>query len=78
MIEILGVFANFRLNQVQNCCGQIEKMKAGSFSFPLKKNYVCQSLTDGGRLKNVPPPLDFTRILKSYHKRNDRRKFPEQ
>ena len=34
--------------------------------------------TDDARLKNVPPPLDLTRILKSYHKRNDRRKFPEK
>ena len=75
MIEILGIFTHFRLNQVQNCCRQIEKMKAGTFSFPLKKIYACQSLTDGARLKNIPPPLDFTRILKSYHKRNDRRKL---
>ena len=30
--------------------------------------------TDNARLKNVPPPLDFTRILKPFHKRNDRRK----
>ena len=70
-IEILGIFANLWLNQVQNCCGQIENMKAGTFSFPLKKSYACQSLTDGAGLKNVPPPLDFTRTLKSYHKRND-------
>ena len=34
-------------------------------------------LTDA-RHKNVPPPLDLTRTLKSYHKRNDRRKFPEK
>ena len=55
-------------------------MKAGAFSFPLKKKKknACQSLTDGARLKNVPPPLDLTRILKSYHKRDDRRKFPEK
>ena len=33
--------------------------------------------TDDARLKNVPPHLDLTRILKSYHKRNARRKFPE-
>ena len=72
----MGFFANFQLNQVQNCCRQIKKMKARTFSFPLKK-YTCQSLTDGARLKNVPPPLDLTRILKAYHKRNDRRKFPE-
>ena len=35
-------------------------------------------LTDHARHKNVPPPLDLTRILKSYHKRNDRRKFMEK
>ena len=36
-------------------------------------------VTDNARLKNVPPPLDLTRILlKSYYKRNDRRKFPEK
>ena len=35
-------------------------------------------LTDDGRHENVPPPLDLTRIFKSYHKRNDRRKFREK
>ena len=35
-------------------------------------------LRDDARHKNVPPPFDLTRILKSYHKRNDRRKFPEK
>ena len=34
--------------------------------------------TDNTRLENVPPPLDLTRVLKSYHKRNDRGKFPEK
>ena len=34
--EILGVFAAFRLNQVQNCCGQIKKMKAGTLSIKKK------------------------------------------
>ena len=30
-------------------------------------------LPDDARPKNVPPPLDLTRIFKSYyHKRNDR------
>ena len=80
MIDILGVFANFWLNQVQNCRGQIEKMKTGTLTFPLKKkkNYACQSLTDGARLKSVLPPLDLTRILEPYHKRNDRRKSSEK
>ena len=78
MMEILTVFVNFLLNQIQNCSIQIKKMKDGIFSFQLKKNYFCQTFTDDARLKNVPPPLDLTRILNSYHKRNDRRKFPEQ
>ena len=34
--------------------------------------------TDNARLENVPPPLDLTRVSKSYHKRNDRGKFPEK
>ena len=54
-------------------------MKGRIFSFQLKKkNYFCQTLTDDARHKNVPPPLDLTRTLKSYHKRNDGRKFPEK
>ena len=72
------VFVNFRLNQIQNCSVQIKKMKDGIFSFQLKKKFVCQTFTDNTRLKNVSPPLDLTRILKSYHKRNGRRKFPEK
>ena len=35
-------------------------------------------LTDDARHKNAPPPLDLTRTLKSYHKKNDTRKFPEK
>ena len=35
-------------------------------------------LTDNARHKYLPPPLDLTRIWKSYHKRNDRRKFQEK
>ena len=35
-------------------------------------------LRDDARYKNVHPPLNLTRILKSYHKRNDRRKFQEK
>ena len=78
-MEILTAFVNFWLNQIQNCSVQIKKMKDGIFSFQLKKkNYFCQTFTNDARLKNVPPPLDLTRILKSYHKRNDRRKFPEK
>ena len=72
------VFVNFRLNQIQICSVQIKKMKDEIFSFQLKKKNFCQTFTDNARLKNVPPPLDLTRILESYHKRNDRRKFPEK
>ena len=72
------VLVNFYLNKIQNCSVQIKKMKGEIFSFQLKKKYFCQTFTDHARLKNVPPPLDLTRILKSYHKRNDRRKFPEK
>ena len=53
-------------------------MKNGILSFQLKTRYFCQTFTDDAKLKNVPSPLDLTRILKSYHKRNDRRKFPER
>ena len=53
-------------------------MKGEIFSFQLKKHYFCQKLTDDARLKNVSPPLDLTRILESYHKRNDKRKFSEK
>ena len=42
-----------------------------------KKNF-CQMFTDDARFKNVAPPLDLTGILKSYYKRNDRRKFLEK
>ena len=34
--------------------------------------------TDDARHTNAPPPLDLTRILKSYHIRNDKRKFLEK
>ena len=43
-----------------------------------KKRYFCQTLIDDARHKNVHPPLDLTRILKSYHTRNDRRTLPEK
>ena len=77
-MEISMFFVNFRLNQIQNCSVQIKKMKDEIFSFQLKKKNFSQTFTDNARLKNVPPPLDLTRILESYHKRNDRRKFPEK
>ena len=65
-------FLNFRLNQFQNCPIQIKKMKDGMFSFQLKKNFFYRTLTNDARHKNLPPLLGLTRILKSYHKRNDR------
>ena len=30
-------FVNFWLNQIQNCAGQIKKMKGGIFRFQLKR-----------------------------------------
>ena len=57
---------------------QIKKIKDGIFSFQLQKKCFCQTLTDDARRKNVPPHVDLTRISKSYHKRNDRRKFLEK
>ena len=53
-------------------------MKKGIFSFQMKKKYICQTLKDDARHKNVPPPLDMGRMLKSYHKRNDRKKSTEK
>ena len=77
-MKIATFYVNFWLNQIQDCSVQILKMKDRIFSFQLKKNYFCRTLTDDARHENVPPALDFTRILTSYHKRNDRRKFPEK
>ena len=77
-MKIATFFVNFWLNQIQDCSVQILKMKDRIFSFQLKKNYFCRTLTDEARHENVPPTFDFTRVLKSYHKRNDRRKFPEK
>ena len=77
MMEILMFFVNYLLNHIRNCSVQIKKMKDGIFSFQLKK-YFCRTSTDDARRKNIPPPLDLTRILKSYHKMIDRRKFPEK
>ena len=77
-MKILTVFVNFHLHLIQNCFRQIKKMKDETLSFQLKKNYFRQTFTDDARLKNVPPPLYLTRILKRCHKRNDGRKFPEK
>ena len=77
-MEISTFFVNFPLNQIQNCSVQIKKMKDEIFSFQSKKDYFCWTLTGDATHKNVPTPLDLTRILNSYHKKNDRRKFPEK
>ena len=77
-MKILTVFFNFHIHQIQNCFGQIKKMKDEIFSFQLKKNYFRQTFTDDARLKNVPRPFYLTRILKPCHKRNDGRKFLEK
>ena len=50
-------FINFWLNQIQNCFGQIKKMRDGIFSFQLKKKYFCRTLTDNARHKMYPFPL---------------------
>ena len=42
------------------------------------KSYFCRTSTDDSRHQNALPPLNLTRILMSYHKRNDKRKFPEK
>ena len=76
-MKILSFFVNFRLNQIRNCSVQINKMKDGIFSFQITI-LLLPKLTDDARHENVASPLDLTRILKSYHKRNDRRKFPEK
>ena len=42
------------------------------------RKWKTEHLADDARHKNVPPSLDLTKILKSCHKRNDRRKFLEK
>ena len=66
-MEISTFFVNFRLTQIQNCSVKIKKMKAGIFSFQLKK-LLLLNVTGDSRLENVPPSLDLTRILKPYLK----------
>ena len=55
-----------------------QKNKRRDIYLSNKKKNFCGTLTDDAKHKNVPPPLDLTRILKSYHKRNDKSKFPEK
>ena len=40
------------------------KWKTEYLGFKWKRNYFCWMLTDHARHKNVPAPLDLTRILK--------------
>ena len=78
MMKISTFFVNFGLIQIQYYSVQIKKMEGRLFDFQLKKKkYFCGKLTDNARYKNVPLSLDLTRILQSYHKWNDIRKFPE-
>ena len=75
---ILAFSSSFQINQIQNSSVEIRKVKDWTFSFQLKKEYFCWMLTDNARHENVPSPLYLTRILKSYHKRNDSNRFPEK
>ena len=70
-------FVNFWLNQIQTVPARSRKWKTGHLGFNFKKHYFCRTLRDNARHKNVPPPLDLTWILKSYHARKDRSKFRE-
>ena len=50
------VFVNFHLHQIQNCFGQIKKMKDETFSFKLEKTSArrLQTMLD---LKIYPIPF---------------------
>ena len=56
-MEISTVFANFHLNQIQNCSVQIKKMKDEIFSFQLKKITSAKRLKTMLDLKMYPLPL---------------------
>ena len=72
MTEISTFFVNFRLNQVR------KENERQDIQLSIKKHYFYRTLTDNARHKNVSSPVDLTRILKSYHKKNDRSKFLEK
>ena len=61
------VYANFWLNQIQNCSIQIKNMKDEIFRVQLKK-YLCWKSADYVRHENEPSPVYPTRILKSCYK----------
>ena len=77
MMEISTVFVSFHLNQIQNYCPDQENERRDIQLSIEKKITSAKRLQTMLDLKMFPPPLDLTRILKSYHKRNDRKKFPE-
>ena len=56
-MEILTVFINFHLTQIQNCSAQIKKMKDKIFSFQLKKITSVKRLQTMLDLKMYPLPL---------------------
>ena len=51
------VFVNFHLHQIQNCFGQIKKLKDKIFSFQLKKNTSAKRLQTMLDLKIDPLPF---------------------
>ena len=57
MMEILTIFANFWLNQIQNCSVQTKKIKDKIFSFQLKKNTSGKRLQTMLHLKMYPLSL---------------------
>ena len=57
MMEILTIFINFQLNQIQNCYVQTKKIKDKIFSFQLKKNTSGKRLQTMLHLKMYPVSL---------------------
>ena len=53
-MEILTVFVDFRLNQIQNCYVQTKKMKDGVFRLQLKKITSAKRLQTMLDLKMYP------------------------
>ena len=76
--ENLNVFCYFSAKSHSKIFRPDQKNEKRDIYLSNKKNYFCGTLTDDAKHKNVPPPLDLTRILKSYHKRDDKSKFPEK
>ena len=55
-MDILTVFVNFHLNQIQNCTVHIKKMKDKIFSFQLKKLASAKRLQTMLDLQMYPSP----------------------